>query len=120
MRAAKVIRELYQADHAFISKKGVEYYTKPFGFIGSSYLAKADPPGTVKGLTLQDKDGNSISELEGQDADIIAQEICEHLGVKYEPMWGRGSRLRVCCSAILEHLNQKAPAPGNAKTPEGV
>ena len=105
-RKGKLIRELYELDHAFLSKEGVEHYTKPFGFIGSTYLAKANPQ-DFKGLTLTDKDGNPIPELEGQDASVVAKQIADHLGLTYPPMYGRGSQLRVCCAAILESLNKK-------------
>lgn len=111
MRAAKVIRQLYEADHSFISKEGVRHYTEPFGFMGSTYLAKANPQ-DFKGLSLFDKDGNPISEMEGQAAHILAEEIADKLKLTYPDMLGMGSRLRVACKAILEHLN--------TKTPEGV
>jgi hypothetical protein len=100
----KLIRELYECDHCFLSKEGVEHYTKPFGFVGSTYIAKSNPQ-DFKGLSLYDKDGNPLDELEGQDASVIAIEIADHLGVKYQPMYGRGSALRECCARILEHLN---------------
>lgn len=109
-RQVKLIRELYELDHAFMNKAGVEIYTKPFGFIGSTYLAKSNPQ-DFKGLSLYEKDGTPVSEMVGQDASKVASEIANHLGVKYTPMYGRGSALRECCSRILEHLNEKEPAP---------
>lgn len=109
----KTVMKLYEYDHAFISKEGVEYFTKPFGFVGTTYIAKANLQ-DFKGLSLFDKDGNPISEMEGQDASIVATEIAKQVGVKFQPMHGRGSQLRVACSAILEHLTKKAPSPENA------
>lgn len=103
---AKLIRELYELDHAFISKEGVEHYTKPFGFTGSTYLAKSNPQ-DFKGLSLFDKEGNPIEEMEGQDASVVAKEIAQHIKVKFTPMYGRGSTLRECCARILESLNEK-------------
>jgi hypothetical protein len=116
-RQAKLVRELNELDHCFLSKKGVERFTKPFGFTGSTYLAKANPQ-DFKGLSLYDKDDNPIKEADewrwviGQDASIVAIEIAEHLGVEYDQMYsfGRGSQLRSACSAILEHLNKKVIA----------
>lgn len=105
-KQAKVIRELYECDHGFLSKEGVEHFTQPFGFSGHTYLAKANPH-DFKGLTLFDKDGNSIPELEGQDAAKVALEIARHLGVEVPDMYGRGSQLAVACARILEHLNGK-------------
>ena len=84
----------------------MEHFTKPFGFSGSTYLAKANPQ-DFKGLTLQDKDGNPIDELVGQDASVVASEIADHLEIDYQELFGRGSQLRECCSRILEHLNGK-------------
>lgn len=109
-KQSKVIRELYELDHAFLSKEGVEHYTKPFGFIGSTYLAKANPQ-DFKGLSLYDKEGNPIEEMEGQDASVIAREIAQHLKVDFREMYGRGSTLRECCARILEALNTKTTSP---------
>ena len=103
-RQAKLIRELYECDHGFLSKEGVEHFTKPFGFNGTTYPAKSNPQ-DFKGLSLYDKDGNPVKELEGQDASKVAQEIAKHLGVAFTPMYGRGSQLRECCARILEYLN---------------
>jgi hypothetical protein len=109
----KLIRDLYQHDHAFLSKQGVEHFTKPFGFIGTTYMAKANPQ-DFKGLSLYDEAGNPVPEWEGQNADVVAREICQHLKVKYNPMFGRGSGLRECCARLLEYLTKKAPSPENA------
>lgn len=106
MKQAKVIRELYELDHAFISKEGVEHFTKPFGFVGRTYLAKANPQ-DFKGLSLHDKEGNPIEEMEGQDTAEVAKEIAQHIGVNYTSMYGRGSTLRECCARILESLNKR-------------
>jgi len=43
--------------------------------------------------------------MEGQDPAIVAEQICNHLGIKYEPMYGRGSQLRVCAARIMEHIS---------------
>ena len=99
------VQMLYDLDHAFVSKEGVEKLTKPFGFVGTTRVFRADPPGTFKGLTLWDKDGNEIPEMEGQDSAIVAVQICEHLGIEYQPMYGRGSQLRVCAARIMEHIS---------------
>ena len=108
-RQAKLVRELYELDHCFLSKKGVERFTKSFGFTGSTYLAKANPQ-DFKGLSLHDKDDNPIKEAIGQDASVVAIEIAGHLGVEVPTMLGRGSQLRATCSTILEHLNKKVIA----------
>lgn len=105
-RQSKVIRKLYECDHGFLSKKQVNYFTEPFGFEGTTYLAKSNPK-EFKGLSLWDEQGNPIDELEGQDADKVAYEIASYLGVNFQRMYGRSSQLRECCARILEHLNKK-------------
>lgn len=92
------VKELMECGHGFLSKEGVEYLTKPFGFVGSTYTARNTSG--LKGLTLND----GLTECDGQDAAALAEEICKHLGVSYMPMLGRGSRLRSCCDALLKHL----------------
>lgn len=97
----KAIMELYEYDHAFLSPEGVEHFTKPFGFKGHTYLAKANPQ-DFKGLTLN----GGATEAEGQDAHQVALQIASHLGVKVPDMFGVGSQLRVACTKILEHLKK--------------
>ena len=98
------VQMLYDLDHAFVSKEGVEKLTKPFGFTGTTRVFKANPQ-DFKGLTLWDKDGNPVDEMEGQDSAIVAEQICNHLGITYQPMYGRGSQLRVCAARIMEHIS---------------
>ena len=100
----KVVDMLYELDHAFISREGVEKLTKPFGFMGTTYVAKANPQ-DFKGLSLYDKDGNAIPEMEGQDASTTAEQICKHLGLDYIPQHGRGSQLRVCAPIPPQNPN---------------
>lgn len=101
----KVVEALYQLDHAFIGKEGVEKLTRPFGFTGTTYLAKANPQ-DFKGLSLHDAAGNPVSEMEGQDASRTAMEICQHLGITFPEQFGRGSQLRVCAARIMEHISK--------------
>lgn len=96
------IKRLVQCDHSFMSKEFCDEGSLIFGQHIPTYLAKADPPGTFKGLTFSD----GRTEMEGQDADRIAEVICSFFELEYTPMFGRGSRLRECCRAILEHLEK--------------
>lgn len=93
--------ELYEYDHCFISKEGVMKFTKPFGFVGHTYIATANPQ-DFKGLTLE----NGMKRAEGQDAHKLALQIAQHLGVDVPDMFGMGSQLRIACVKILEHLKK--------------
>lgn len=95
----EAIRELVKHDHSFLKPEFVEAITKPFGFKGSTYLAHANPE-EIKGLSLYDDKGNPIDKAMGQDADVCACEIANHIGAKYQGMFGRGSALRECCRAV--------------------
>lgn len=93
------IKILAASDHGFLGEETVRRVTEPFGFVGHTYLAKANPQ-DFKGLTLWDKDGNQISEARGQDAHKVAMEVCDHLGIKYEDYFGVGSQLSECVSKL--------------------
>lgn len=95
------IKELVQCDHSFMKPEFVKEANDLFGSNIKTYLAKANPT-EFKGLSLE----NGMTEAEGLDADIIAERLADHIGVEYTPMFGRGSRLRECCRAILEHLQK--------------
>jgi len=101
LRKIALVKDLLDYDHAFISPEGVEHFTKPFGFKGTTYKAK-DTRDQIKGLNL-----GSAKEAEGQDADVVAEQIARHLGLKPFPKYGRGARLRECCRVILEHLEEQ-------------
>jgi len=89
------VDELREYDHAFLTQEGVERFSKPFGFIARCYEHRATP-NEPKGLTLK----NGAKSAVGLAADELAQDICQHVGVKYDEMFGRGSQLRACCDAL--------------------
>ena len=94
----EVIDALRQYDHAFLNTEGAHKMSIPFGFRATTFRHFADPPGTFKGLTLK---GGAKSAF-GVDAQHLAIQICDHVGVKYMSKFGRGSQLRVCCDALEE------------------
>jgi hypothetical protein len=95
LEALELLRSM---DHAFINAEGVEKITKPFGFKGTTFLAhNTQGPG---GLQLDD----GLTELEGQDAQVTAMQICDHLKLKYMHKMGRGFQLQECCRVIEEYL----------------
>ncbi len=98
----EALRVLEECDHLFLSKEGVLEITKPFGFSGRTYTAKANPE-EFKGLTLPD----GLTSMEGQDAHKVAMQICDHLKLKYPEMYGMGSQLRACCHAIWQFLKRE-------------
>lgn len=101
-KQAKVIRELYEYDHAFLTPEGAAHFTEPFGFTARLRVEKANPQ-DFKGLTLP----NGMTEAEGVEASRLALQIASHLGVNVPDMFGIGSQLRIACARILEHLGSK-------------
>lgn len=80
----------------FLDSQGAQHFGDIFGFIPRTYIAKADPPGTPKGLTLAD----GATSARGIGAHELAMQVCDHFGVKYEGKMGRGFQLRACCNAL--------------------
>lgn len=101
-KQAKVIRELYGYDHAFLSPEGAAHFTEPFGFKARTRVERANP-NDFKGLTLND----GMTEAEGVEASDLALQIALRLDVDVPDMFGRGSQLRIACARILEHLGSK-------------
>jgi len=100
----QAVEDLRGYDHAFLSADGVAKFAKAFGLEGKiqPYLAKADPPGTIKGLTFHD----GAKEARGMDAQDLAMAICWQLDVKFDSKFGRGSQLRACCDALEQHFSK--------------
>ncbi len=99
-KQAKIIRELYEYDHAFLTPEGAARFTEPFGFTPHLYTERANPE-HPKGLSLFD----GAESATGVAADKLALQIASKLGVSVPDMFGRGSQLRIACARILEHLN---------------
>jgi hypothetical protein len=99
----KAVADLRKYDHVFLSEEGVAHFAKAFGLQEQikCHKVKADPPGTLKGLTLN----GGAKEAVGMDAMLLAMSICEGLGVTYPEMFGRGSQLRACCDALEQHFS---------------
>lgn len=95
------IKELQELDHALLTPEAVKKIGEPFGF----YFVRKykDERSQPKGLYLGEnhKEGD---EVEGLDAAVMAEMLCDKEGVSYREMYGRGSKLRECCRAMLEHL----------------
>jgi len=100
--ALTLVSELRQYDHAFLSREGALKFSQPFGFDAYTYVMQANPQ-DFKGLTLHD----GSKEAEGIDAQDLAMQICDHLDVKYQSKFGRGSQLRACCDALEAHFKAK-------------
>ena len=91
----KLVGKLREYDHAFLTKEGAEFFSKPFGFTACTHVVHANPT-APKGLTLN----NGAESADGIDAVDLAGQICRHVGVKYDEKFGRGSQLRSCCDAL--------------------
>jgi hypothetical protein len=98
-----VVEDLRGYDHAFISKEGVEHFSKAFGVKLTAFRHRADAgPKNPKGLTLN---GGAKSAV-GMDAATLASIVCDSLGVDYAEKFGRGSQLGACCTALEEHFKK--------------
>jgi hypothetical protein len=89
------VDELRECDHCFLTVEGADYYSKPFGFTARTYVAHANPH-DIKGLTLD----SGAASARGIAAEVLARQICDHVGVAYQETMGRGSQLRKCCDAL--------------------
>lgn len=90
-----LVEDLRQYDHAFLTVEGAKYLSEPFGFTARTWLHHANPE-DPKGLTFT----NGAKQAEGISANDLAMQICDHVGVEYPEMFGRGSQLRACCDAL--------------------
>jgi hypothetical protein len=103
------INELEEFDHSFLKPETVSRLTEPFGFKGGLYRA-TDNRSVFKGLTLSGINPETGKEFQegdkawGQDAHKLAEQICEHLGLKWSEKFGIGSELRECCRVAREHI----------------
>lgn len=101
-KQVKVIKELYEYDHAFLTPEGAAHFTEPFGFTAHLSVVEANPQ-DMKGLTLH----NGAKRAKGIEASKLALQIAQIVGVSVPDMYGIGSQLRIACSRILERLGEK-------------
>lgn len=95
----KALDDLADYDHCFITPEGAAALAKPFGLTPKTYVAQANPR-EPKGLTLND----GRKQAEGIAAEVLARQICDHAGVKYPSMMGRGFQLRACLTVLRQHV----------------
>lgn len=95
----KLVGDLREYDHSFISPEGARHFSEPFGFTARTHV-ELDSRAQIKGLTIHD--GSPAAE--GVAAEDLARQICDHLKVAYPPMMGRGFALRSCCDALEQYL----------------
>ncbi|MEK6878760.1 MAG: hypothetical protein AABY22_04095 [Nanoarchaeota archaeon] len=105
MNKQEAIKELRQHDHAFLKPETAKKIAEPFGFepvMSKSY----DTRYQFKGLTLWGINPITGKEFEegdyamGIEAHKLAMQICKHLKVEYQDMFGIGSQLRACCESL--------------------
>jgi hypothetical protein len=105
MTKIQAIKDLVEYDHCFLSPEGVRHFCQPFGFDEKEFIHEAvDNRSDFKGLRIAD--GKEGDKIDGCGADFLAETFCRKLNVSYTPMYGRGSRLRECCRALLEYLEK--------------
>jgi len=101
MTKKEAIKKLIKLDHCFLSPEGVKELGEPFG-VYKTVLVK-DNRSEFKGLNAG-PDYEEGDLVEGLDASLLAQLICEKENIRFIEQFGRGSQLRVCCKALLKHL----------------
>ena len=117
MTKVEALEILSSADHGFFSAGGVRKLGDAFGIKLSTYTAYANPQ-DFKGLSLYDKKGKPVDKMVGQNAEVVAMELCNKIGLPYQEFYGKGSQLSHCCKVlnkwIAGELKEKAPTPVNA------
>ncbi len=92
---------LKKLDHGFLTEETAIRISEPFGFT-PTIETQENHPEQVKGL---DVPGAEIGEkISGKDAANLSEELCNHLNLKYPTLYGKGSRLRMCCDIMKKHL----------------
>jgi len=106
MNKKEAIIELVKYDHSFLTPEFARKVGNAFDIAHKVpvYQAK-DTRSQFKGLTL--KNAQEGEKGFGISADELAEWLCRELKVEYRHMYGRGSRLRECCRALLENLKQE-------------
>jgi hypothetical protein len=101
----EAVRKLATYDHSFLTPEGARSFAEPFGMKVYTQKVRANM-GDAKGLYVEGVAPRTL--VEGVDAASLAVDLCNHLGVSYPPMFGRGSRLRACCEALERHVTKEA------------
>ena len=108
----EAVAKLAGYDHAFLGAEEVQKLVEPFGFLYGKFTDTwRDTRSVFKGLTLHGDNpatGKPYEEgdaCEGQSADILAEELCHELGVKYRSFHGRGSQLAECAEALRLYVD---------------
>ena len=99
----QAVKELEKCSHCFLSPEGIKQIGMPFNVYKT--IKMKDNRSEFKGLNAGEnhKEGDSI---EGIDASVLAEMICDKEGVEYMLCHGRGSQLGVCCKVLLKHLGE--------------
>ena len=101
----KLIEELGEHHHNFLNKEGCEHFLKPFGIKINVEKVKANPQ-DFKGLSLWDKDGNTMDEGKGLSGLDVSLLIADRLGVGSRIYSGRGFQHRANCEDIIKKLKE--------------
>ena len=103
MDKIKLIEELEQHHHNFLNKEGCEHFLKPFEIDFKFQKVRANPQ-DFKGLSLWDKKGNPVNEMEGLSGLEISSLIADKLNISVASYYGRGFQHRANCEAIIKKL----------------
>lgn len=108
------IDRLAEFDHAFVTEEFARDICEVFAVQPFVQTRAVDEPGTFKGFSAWDEDGNDLpagTEVRGADADFLAVHLVHTLGLKaglhtdrLGQIEGRGTRLRAACDILKRGL----------------
>lgn len=97
----EALNKLNESTHMFYPQSLANEIAEPFGF-QPQYVTMHENLRDPKGLRFDNPD---VKAMKGISSWVLAMQICDHLGIKYEGSLGRGSQQRICTDAIAKHLN---------------
>lgn len=112
MTELEAVKDLATHDHAILKPAYARKVWAALGLEGDPPIHLIEhQPNEFKGSILYgaEKAGERAS---GVDADYLAEAACRALELDYPHMFGRGTRLRVCCQTLRKHFEQKVQADG--------
>jgi len=107
-KAIKAVSDLCSLDHVILASDGAQTLAEEMGLDARNvptYVLEHHPE-EFKGASLDGCTEKGQRRL-GIGADELAEWACRELKLDYVSKFGRGSRLRECCSVLYKHFGGK-------------